>query len=58
MGYRGYDGLGITPLLPFGYGLSYTTFGCSNLQVAVPAARQSAVPRPDARDPYRNARRN
>ncbi len=33
VGYRGYDRLGIEPQYPFGYGLSYTRFGYSQLQL-------------------------
>ena len=32
-GYRYFDKLGITPQVPFGYGLSYTSFSFSNLNV-------------------------
>jgi beta-glucosidase len=33
MGYRGYEHNGTKPLFPFGYGLSYTTFKYSNLDI-------------------------
>ena len=33
LGYRWFDNKGTKPLFPFGAGLSYTTFGYSNLQV-------------------------
>jgi beta-glucosidase len=40
VGYRGYEKNHITPLFPFGYGLSYTTFSFAHLKVAKQATGQ------------------
>jgi beta-glucosidase len=43
VGYRWYDSQGLTPLFPFGYGLSYTRFSFSNLQVGTLPAGGAAT---------------
>lgn len=43
LGYRYFDQMGITPVFPFGFGLSYTTFSYANLQIPCTTVTTGAV---------------
>ena len=51
--YRWYESQGIAPLFPFGYGLSYTTFRISHLELGRHQADQSGVQCPEHWEPQR-----
>src|SRR3954447_25377014 len=50
MGYRWYDQSNVAPQFPFGHGLSYTTFGYSNLTVSAVSPSGQATIEMDVRN--------
>jgi beta-glucosidase len=55
IGYRWYDAQGIAPLYPFGYGLSYTSFGYSHLSASRPDRHGQVTVRLDVTNTGRRA---
>ena len=55
-GYRWFDKNGVAPLFPFGHGLSYTTFGYSNLTTAPTRGRDRRQLRRQEHRPRRRRR--
>ena len=55
VGYRGYEHNKTEPLYPFGYGLSYTTFGFSNLKVKADSGMAGATVTFDVKNTGRRA---
>ncbi len=58
VGYRWYDSKSLTPLFPFGYGLSYTSFAFSHLQVGSRLNENGTVSAERRRDQHRQPRRS
>ncbi len=43
LGYRYYDKMGLKPLFPFGYGLSYTTYTYANVNIPTSAGKNDTI---------------